>query len=336
MHILENVPLKNLNTLGVEAFARWFASVGSVAEVREAMAAFSDAGKVFILGGGSNIVFTGDYDGLILKSAMKGIRISESDEDHALVESYSGEEWQDLVEFCLSNGLFGIENLTSIPGCVGAAPVQNIGAYGVEIKDLLQSVEAVDMATGETRIFSNSDCCFGYRNSIFKQELKGRYFVTRVFLKLAKQPVFKVSYGELQQKVADLKEPLSARSIAGMIDGIRSGKLPDPREIGNCGSFFKNCVITQDMYENLKTENPALTGYPEKNGLIKIPSAWLIEACGWKGYRKGDAAVYPKHALILVNYGKATGADIYRLSEEIITSVQQKFGLVLECEAQII
>jgi UDP-N-acetylmuramate dehydrogenase len=273
---------------------------------------------------------------LILKSSLKGIRISGSDGDYALVESYSGEEWQDLVEFCISEGLSGIENLTSIPGSVGAAPIQNIGAYGVEIKDLLQSVEAIDLNNGEIKIFSNSDCRFAYRNSIFKQELKGRYFVTRVILRLAKRPAFKIGYGELQQKIADMKEPLSARLVASVINGIRAAKLPDPREIGNCGSFFKNCVVTQDIYETLKAKNPALPGYPEREGWVKIPSAWLIEECGWKGYRSGDAAVYPKHALILVNYGNATGADIYRLSEEIIASVHQRFGLLLEREAQIV
>lgn len=335
MQILENFPLKNLNTLGVEAFSRYFALVESAEEVRAAITSLPHAG-VFVLGGGSNIVFTKDFDGLILKSSLKGIRISGSDEDHALVESYSGEEWQDLVEFCISQDLFGIENLTSIPGSVGAAPIQNIGAYGVEIKDLLQSVEAVELTTGETKIFSKSDCRFGYRNSIFKQELKGRYFVTRIILKLSKRPAFKIGYGELQQKIADLKEPLSARLVASVINGIRAAKLPDPREIGNCGSFFKNCVVTQDIYETLKAENPALPGYPEKEGWVKIPSAWLIEACGWKGYRSGDAAVYPKHALILVNYGNATGADIYRLSEEIIAAIHQRFGLLLEREAQIV
>lgn len=335
MQILERFPLKNLNTLGVEAFSRYFALIDSAEEVRAAITSLPHAG-VFVLGGGSNIVFTRDFDGLVLKSSMKGIRITGGDEDYALVESCSGEEWQDLVEFCISKGLFGIENLTSIPGSVGAAPIQNIGAYGVEIKDLLQSVEAIDMHTGEIRVFSNSDCCFGYRNSIFKQELKGKYFVTRVILKLAKKPVFKIGYGELQHTIADMKEPLSARLVASVIDGIRAAKLPDPREIGNCGSFFKNCIVTRDIYEALKAKYPALPGYPESEGWVKIPSAWLIEECGWKGYRSGDAAVYPKHALILVNYGKATGGDIYRLSEEIITAVHQRFGLLLEREAQIV
>ncbi len=337
MKIEENFPLRQLNTFGIEAFARYFAAIKSEDELIEAVSGKFRSDKVLVIGDGSNIVFKGDFDGLVMKSAMRGIRIiPEHDLDNPLVEAHSGESWQNLVDFALSNGLYGIENLAAIPGSVGAAPVQNIGAYGVEIRDVLHSVEAIDIRSGKSIAFSNSECEFGYRHSIFKGALNGRCFVTKILLKLSKTPSFKIDYSGLRQKLSSAGSQLSARLIAGTIEKIRRERLPDPSKIGNCGSFFKNCLVTEDAYNELKCRFPAIPGFEESSGLIKIPSAWLIEECGWKGYRRGDAAVYPGHALILVNYGNAAGADILTLAEEITGSVYERFGLMLELEAQVI
>ena len=337
MKLYKDHPLKSYNTLNVEASALYFALIENEADIREAVASVSGVPKIFTLGGGSNVVFIADFDGLVLKSIMKGIRAVRSSEEFVWIECYGGEEWQALVDYATNNELSGIENLTCIPGSVGAAPVQNVGAYGVEIKDVLELVEAIEIETGELRVFSNNDCRFGYRDSIFKHELKDRYFVTKITIRLSRKQSFNLDYGDLRRKLAEYgDQALSARLISKVISEIRAVKLPDPKVLGNCGSFFKNCIVTPDVFDRLKMLHPAIPGYTEITGKIKIPSGWLIEQCGWKGWRKGDVAVCEQHALILVNYGNATGLDIYTLSEDITTSVNEKFGLVLEREALII
>ncbi|BCS52032.1 UDP-N-acetylmuramate dehydrogenase [Geobacter sp. SVR] len=337
MELLRNHSLRPYNTLNVDATARYFARIRHVDQIGQALAAAPEAERILVLGGGSNVVFRSDFSGLVLKNEIRGIRIVRSDDAHVWIESRGGEEWQDLVDFSLEHDLGGLENLTRIPGSVGAAPVQNIGAYGVEIKDLLESVEAVDIRSGQVRTFSNSECRFGYRDSIFKHELKGLFFVTGIVIRLARQPEYHIEYGDIRKKLEEYgDQPLSPRLLERAISEIRAVKLPDPRELGNCGSFFKNCIVTPDDFERLRTSYPALPFFREHTGQIKIPSAWLIEQCGWKGWRSGDAAVYPQHALILVNYGAADGEQIYDLSERIIASVRDTFGLVLEREAQII
>jgi UDP-N-acetylmuramate dehydrogenase len=337
MELLKNYSLKPYNTLNIEATARYFVRIEQPDQIGQALAAVPDAGRVLVLGGGSNVVFRSDFDGLVLKNEIRGIRILRSDEEHVWIESTGGEEWQALVDFSLEHGLGGLENLTRIPGSVGAAPVQNIGAYGVEIKDVLESVEAVELRSGQVRTFGNGECRFGYRDSVFKHELKGRFFVTSIVVRLARQPQYRTDYGEIRKKLEEYgDQPLSPQLLERAITEIRAAKLPDPHEIGNCGSFFKNCIVTPEEFERLRADLPDLPFFRENTGQIKIPSAWLIEQCGWKGWRSGDAAVYPRHALILVNYGSASGEQIYELSERIIASVRDKFGLVLEREAQIV
>lgn len=337
MIIKEQVSLKGFNTFGIDAQAQYFAEVSSSADflaLREE-SVYKTADHL-VLGGGSNILFTKNYAGLVIKNNLKGIDIIKQDENSVWVKVRAGEVWHDLVMWCVKNNFGGLENLSLIPGCVGAAPMQNIGAYGVEIKDTCETVVGLDMETGKETDFSNTDCQFGYRESVFKHELKNKFFITGVVFKLSKKPSFNTSYGAIEQELAAMGvKELSIKAISDAVIRIRSSKLPDPKEKGNAGSFFKNPEVSKEKHDQLKQQFEKLVAYPLDNGNFKLAAGWLIEQCGLKGRGVGHAAVHDKQALVLVNLGGATGGDVYQLSEEVWQSVKEKFGVTLEREVNI-
>lgn len=349
--IAENISLKPYNSFGIDVKARYFASFASVAALAELLGDKPTGGSTarptvgqaaplpspLILGGGSNILFTKDYDGLVLKNELKGIELVNEDADYYYVKAHAGENWHQFVQYCIDHHYAGLENLSLIPGCVGASPMQNIGAYGVEIKDVFHSLDAWHLHDKTTVSFSLQDCAFGYRESVFKGKYKNQFVILHVTYRLRKQPVYNTSYGAIEQELAQMGvKELSIQAISQAVIRIRSSKLPNPAEIGNAGSFFKNPTIPNTRFQALKQSFPAIVGYPAGENETKLAAGWLIEQCGWKGYRKGDAGCHSKQALVLVNYGHAKGEEIYRLSEQIIESVQQKFGVVLEREVNII
>ena len=290
------------------------------------------------LGGGSNVLFCKDYEGLVIKNSIKGIHVVSEDEQHVLLKVYSGEGWHDLVMHCVANNWGGIENLSLIPGTVGAAPMQNIGAYGVELEKVFVELEALNLHTLELHTFNKPACAFGYRESVFKRQLKGLYFIYSVTIRLDKQPKVSVDYGDILQVLADKGLDQSTASIKDVSDAviqIRSSKLPDPKVLGNSGSFFKNPVISKELFEQLQQQYPNIKGFPNDLG-VKVPAAWLIEQCGWKGKRVGETGAHAKQALVLVNYGNATGNEVYQMALTIIQSVKDTFGVQLEPEVNII
>jgi len=288
-----------------------------------------------VLGEGSNVLFTGDFNGTIIHPALKGIEILSEDQDKVRVKAFSGENWDEFVKYCVEKNWYGLENLSLIPGSVGSSPVQNIGAYGVEAKDLILQVEGIMMETGEKMTFSNSECRFDYRNSIFKQDLKNRFLITAVSFSLDKHPRFELSYGQVEKEF--MKKPVQdLHALRQTIIEIRESKLPDPSKLGNAGSFFKNPVITDSEYDILKVKYQGLPFYPAKMGYKKIPAAWLIEQSGWKGVREGNTGTYPTQPLVIVNYGNATGSEIFRFAEKVIDSVRKKFGVRLEMEVNLV
>lgn len=337
MEIKQNISLKPYNTFGIDVSASYFAEIRSVEDLKEIYRKFN-AEQVFILGGGSNVLFTKNINGIVLKNSITGIQLAGEDKDFCYVKSGAGEVWHDLVLFCIRNNYSGIENLSLIPGSVGAGPMQNIGAYGVEIKDVFHELEAFNIATNEIEKFTLADCEFGYRESIFKRKFKNKYIIVSVLLRLRKIPVFNISYGAIE---AELKKmgvvKLSIKAISDAVINIRQSKLPDPKEIGNSGSFFKNPEITSDKFENLKKKFPDIIGFPlENKEKVKLAAGWLIEQCGWKGKRIGNTGAHKNQALVLVNYGNATGKEIYDLAMRIRQSVTEKFDVVLEPEVNII
>jgi UDP-N-acetylmuramate dehydrogenase len=293
---------------------------------------------MMFLGGGSNVLFCKDYEGLVIKNSIKGIHVVSEDEQHVLLKVYSGEGWHDLVMHCVANNWGGIENLSLIPGTVGAAPMQNIGAYGVELEKVFVELEALNLHTLELHTFNKQACAFGYRESVFKRQLKGLYFIYSVTIRLDKQPKVSVDYGDILQVLTDKGLDQSTASIKDVSDAviqIRSSKLPDPKVLGNSGSFFKNPVISQDLFNQLQQQYPDIKGFPNEHG-VKVPAAWLIEQCGWKGKRVGETGAHAKQALVLVNYGNATGNEVYQMALTIIQSVKDTFGVQLEPEVNII
>lgn len=335
MQVQHNVSLHPFNTFGIDVPAEMFFTVTDVQQP-EQLGKPSLFPEKRIIGGGSNILLTKAVGGLVLLNRLKGIKKVKEDENAAWLEVQSGEVWHDLVLQALELNLSGIENLALIPGTVGAAPIQNIGAYGVE------ACETIDSVTGwhwEEQCFvtlSNEQCRFGYRDSIFKQELKDKIFITSVTFRLGKQPDFRTTYGAIKQELDRMKiVELSARAIASAVMSIRRSKLPDPAVTGNAGSFFKNPVISIGLFRTLQEQYPDIPSYPVSDAMIKLPAGWLIEACGWKGYRRGDAGVHKKQALVLINHGRADGHTIRQLSDDIIKSVQDQFGITLEREVQI-
>ncbi len=337
MEILKNYDLTKLNTFGIHAKALYFIELKNELELQELfkIPEFKKNEKLF-LGGGSNILFIKDFYGIVVSNRLKGIEVLKETEDFVLIKSMGGEWWNDLVNFSVDRGYWGIENLSLVPGTVGATPVQNIGAYGVEIKDVLENVEAYEINTGEKKVFSNKECKFGYRDSVFKGELKGQYFISAVVVKLYKKESKNIRYKTLQEYLEKNNiEVTGPKTISDAVTEIRKSKLPDPKILGNAGSFFKNVYVDQEKFERLKKEFPDVPSFNEDN-LIKIPSGWLIENCGWKGKRLGKVGIHERQALVLVNYGGATGEEVKNLAFQVIDSVYQKFGLKLVPEVNFI
>jgi len=328
MNILENISLKPFNTFGIDKKARFFTIVKSLSELKEALYwANTQNIKVILLGGGSNILLTQDQDALIIKLELKGINLIQTDDLHFYVEVGAGENWHGFVQNAIENNWSGVENLSLIPGTVGASPMQNIGAYGVEIKDVFSHLVALNRSTFELEEFNSEACGFGYRESVFKNVLKDKYVICSVVFRLNKYPEFHTNYGAIQQTLATngVKE-LSIKAIADAVVQIRQSKLPDPKQIGNAGSFFKNPTVPIQVFEALRKNYPDIPGYSTDNG-IKIPAAWLIEQCGWKGKRFGEIGVHSQHPLVLVNFGNGDGKEIQKLAQNIQESVKQKFGV---------
>ncbi|PVD53826.1 UDP-N-acetylenolpyruvoylglucosamine reductase [Terrimonas sp.] len=342
MQIQENISLRQYNTFGIGAYAQYFSNFTSVDELLY-ITSSKKYNPALILGGGSNILLTKDVEGLVLKNGVKGIEKISEDESFIYVRAGAGENWHRFVQYCIAQNWAGLENLSLIPGNVGASPMQNIGAYGVEIKDVFHELTAVHLLDKAIKTFTASDCAFGYRESVFKRKYKGQFVITDVTYKLRKQPVFNTAYGAIQQELEKMKvKELSIQAISQAVINIRSSKLPDPAVIGNAGSFFKNPSIDKLHYTVLKEKFPAMVAYENEDGTMKLAAGWLIEHSGpgtgksWKGYRAGDAGCHAKQALVLVNYGNATGKEIYDLSEMILQSVEEKFGVLLEREVNII
>lgn len=335
--IQENISLKPYNTFGIDAKARRFASVESVEELKEVIASNRHE-RLFILGGGSNMLLTGDVDALVIHINLKGISVVKEDDDHVWVEAQGGESWHGFVLHAIANDWGGIENMSLIPGNVGTTPIQNIGAYGREIKDTFVSCTALNIETLELRTFSNEECRFGYRESIFKQEEKGKYIIVSVVFRLTKHShVINTAYGDIQAELAknNIEIP-TIKDVSNAVIAIRQSKLPDPKELGNSGSFFKNPVIPKVQFEQLQRNFPDVKSFPVSDLEVKVPAGWLIEKAGLKGKRWGNAGVHEKQALVIVNYGNATGAEILEVSRKVQQTVKDIFGVEIEAEVNVI
>nr|WP_218649299.1 UDP-N-acetylmuramate dehydrogenase [Pseudomonas taiwanensis] len=337
MVLHENLSLKPYNTFGVDVKARLFVEAHDDAEVREAIDLAARRGlPLLVIGGGSNLLLTRDVEALVLRMASRGIRLLADDGSTVLLEAEAGEPWHPLVLWTLEQGLGGLENLSLIPGTVGAAPMQNIGAYGVELKDVFAGLTALDRQTGALREFGLDECQFAYRDSLFKREA-GRWLILRVRFKLSRAPLLHLDYGPVRQRLQD--EGINAPSpsdVSRAICAIRSEKLPDPAVLGNAGSFFKNPLVSTELAQRLRGEYPDLVAYPQGDGQVKLAAGWLIERAGWKGFREGDAGVHRLQALVLVNYGAATGHQLHGLAQRIQADVATRFGVALEMEPNLI
>ena len=337
LQIQTNFPLKNFNTFGVDARAKYFVEINKKEDLTEL---FLDPQwlqtPLLVLGGGSNMLLVNDFDGLVIRINIRGIehRINHSE---VFVEAGAGEVWNDLVNFCVTREYAGLENLSLIPGSVGASPVQNIGAYGVELMDVFHSCCAFEMATGTFKIFTKADCKFAYRESIFKSELKNQYIIVSVKFQLSLIPDFNLKYGAIEQELnnRNIAYP-TIKDVSQVVSHIRVSKLPDPSTIGNAGSFFKNPIIGAKQFDELSTRYPDMVNYPAGSGNLKLAAGWLIEQCGWKGKVIGNTGTWKNQALVLVNHGGASGAEIYAFSSQIIDSVYTKFGVTLQREVNII
>lgn len=329
--------LKAFNTFGIDVNAALFASWNTLDDIT----AYTQSDELksehlLIVGGGSNMLLTQDFDGLVVKNNILGRKIIQETDTEVLVEIGGGETWHEIVLWTIEQGWNGMENMSLIPGSMGAAPIQNIGAYGVELKDVFSSLRAMDLDTGKIKEFDIEACQFGYRNSVFKNELKDKFVIVSVTLKLKKYADFRTDYGAISTELeAAGVTKLSAKAISNAVIKIRQSKLPDPKELGNSGSFFKNPIILESYYDEVKVDYPGLPAYPASQGFVKVPAGWLIDQAGWKGKQVGNCGVHKKQALVLVNYGGATGSEIFALSESIITDVIQKFGIELEREVNI-
>lgn len=338
IQIEDNKSLKPLNTFSMNVQARHFVTVSDSEEVKASLQWASGQGvQTFILGGGSNILFTKDVDGLVIQNGIKGIEKVYEDEEHVHLKVGGGVVWHQFVLYCLDHEYAGVENLALIPGLVGASPMQNIGAYGVEIKEVFHQLTAIHRATLEAIQFLNKDCAFGYRESAFKHQYKDQFFITDVTYRLNKKPTFKVEYGAIKQELekAGVQE-LSIRAIADAVIAIRSSKLPDPKEIGNAGSFFKNPSVSKEQFDVLKLKFPGIVAYENPDHTMKLAAGWLIEQAGLKGFRKGDAGVHALQALVLVNHGNAGGAEILDICRMVQDAVYERFGVELSPEVNIV
>ncbi len=335
MQLTENFSLKPSNTFGIHVMAKYFAAFANADVLAEILEKQKE--HHLILGGGSNILFTKNYDGLVLKNEIAGIEKINEDDAHVYVRAGAGVGWHEFVLYCINNNFAGVENLSLIPGSIGASPMQNIGAYGVEIKDVFHELEAYSIADKKRVTFSKNDCAFGYRESIFKNKYKGQFVITSVTFRLNKIPLYNTSYGAIEMELEKMGvQSPSIKAISNAVINIRQSKLPDPKMIGNAGSFFKNPTIQNTQFEKLKNQFPNIVGYAVGETETKLAAGWLIEQCGWKGYRKGDAGCHEKQALVLVNYGNAIGEEILQLSEKIINSVKLMFDVELHREVNIV
>ncbi len=334
----ENISLKEYNTFGLEAKARYFVSVSDYDALKSVVKSFDPGeNRHLIIGGGSNLLFTKDFDGWILHSDIKGIEVTEETDEYVFVKAGSGENWSDFVDYTVEQGWGGLENLSLIPGTVGAAPVQNIGAYGLEQKEVFVHLEACNLITGKICHFNKLECDFGYRNSIFKGAEKGKWFVLNVTYRLEKHPRLRLDYKPLLELFSNIpKEKITVKAVSNAVKSIRRSKLPEPKELGNAGSFFKNPVILPGIFSLLQQQFPEMPFYALENGLVKIPAGWLIEQAGWKGKRMGHAGVHDRQALVIVNYGGATGKEILALAEAVQKEVLRKFNIALEPEVLIL
>lgn len=338
MNIIENNPLLKLNTFGLDVKAKYFTSINTINELIEVTKTnvFKDL-ELLILGGGSNILFTKDFDGLVILNNIKGKEIIEQNQQSIFLKIGAGENWHELVMYCVDNGWGGIENLSLIPGNTGTAPMQNIGAYGVEIKETFVELEALEISSGKIVKFNNSDCEFGYRESVFKNKMKNQYIILNITLELKKNPVLNINYGDVKAilESQNIKNP-DIKEVSNAIISIRQSKLPDPKKIGNSGSFFKNPIVSLNLLELIKKKYPNVVNYEINENEFKIAAGWLIERAGWKGKKFNNYGVHEKQALVLVNYGLANGMEIFELSEKIILDIKDKFGIKLEREVNII
>ena len=330
-----NISIKKYNSFKVDHKIKKFYRIQSKEEIIKVKRSISKNEKIIILGGGSNILFTKNFNGSILYNNILGKEIIKETKKNIYIKFGAGENWDKSVEFCVKNKWYGIENLSLIPGSVGAAPIQNIGAYGTEIKDYIYEVSGINLSNGKSQIYENKLCNFSYRNSIFKGKLKNIFFITHVTIKLSKSKKLNLSYNEVNEYFRNKKSnEITIDKVRKKIIEIRESKLPDPKKLGNCGSFFKNPLVNFYFFNNLKNKYPDIIGFKNSNGM-KISAAWLIEKCGWKGYKKDNIGVYKNHALVLVNYGSNNGKKIFKLSEKIKESVNEKFNISLENEVNI-
>ncbi|RJG13677.1 UDP-N-acetylmuramate dehydrogenase [Pseudomonas cavernicola] len=337
LQLQEWVSLKTFNTFGVDVRAQLFADAHNEQDVRAALVAAAQRElPLLVIGGGSNLLLTRDVEALVLRMASRGIRILGEDGQRVIVEAEAGEPWHPFVLWSLQQGLAGLENLSLIPGTVGAAPMQNIGAYGVELKDVFVGLTALDRQTGELREFSLVECAFAYRDSLFKREA-GRWLILRVRFALSRASELHLDYGPVRQRLAEqgISAP-TATDVSQAICAIRSEKLPDPAELGNAGSFFKNPLVAPELAERLRGEQAGLVAYSQADGQVKLAAGWLIERAGWKGFRDGDAGVHRLQALVLVNYGRATGQQLLGLAQRIQADVLARYGVSLEIEPNVL
>lgn len=333
MHTQAN--LQSFNTFGIQAQAAQLAEAHSVDEMRALIDAHGTPDLV--LGGGSNVLLRGDVDGFVLVNRIPGVEVVSQEGDRVRVRVGGGVVWHDFVLHCIDQGWAGVENLSLIPGSVGAAPMQNIGAYGVEIKDVFHRLEALHIASGEVHTFNHQECAFGYRESVFKRALKGQHIIAHVEFDLSLTPTFHTEYGAIQAELETMGvTELSIRAISDAVIRIRQSKLPDPAQIGNAGSFFKNPVVPHAEYERIREAHPSVVAYPAGEGHMKLAAGWLIDQAGWKGHLRGTHGVHDRQALVLVNHGGAQGQDIWQLSEDILQDVKARYGVTLEREVNII
>lgn len=336
--ITENKNLKSYNTFGIEAFSPFFVEINSIEDFVELLK--TDVylkNPKLIIGGGSNILFTQNFNGIVIKNNLKGITVVFEDDNEVIVKAAAGENWHEFVIWSITRNYYGLENLSLIPGCIGASPMQNIGAYGVEIKDLFHELEAVNIVTGETKIFNKSDCEFGYRESVFKTKFKNQYLIASVSYKLSKHANLKTTYGAINSELEamHINNP-TAKDVSNAVISIRQSKLPDPKITGNAGSFFKNPEISKEKHKELKNSFNDLVSYPLPDGRFKLAAGWLIEQCGLKGVEINGAAVHTEQALVLINKNNCKGKDVFELSSYVLQKVFDKFGVTLEREVNII
>ena len=338
MNVIENYPLIKLNTFGIDVKAKYFTSINTVNELIEIKKSekFKDH-ELLILGGGSNILFTKDFNGLVILNNIKGKEIVDQNDNSIILKIGAGENWHELVMYCVDNGWGGIENLSLIPGNTGTAPMQNIGAYGVEIKETFVELEALEISSGKIVKFSNSECEFGYRESVFKNKMKNKYIILNITLELNKNPILNINYGDVKAILETKKiETPTIKDVSNAIISIRQRKLPDPKKIGNSGSFFKNPIIDINLLKLIEGKYPNVVSYKINENKFKIAAGWMIEKAGWKGKKFNNFGVHENQALVLVNYGLANGKEIFNLSEKIILDIKEKFGITLEREVNII